>query len=137
MGGSLVKRLRKRDHWFAEWWSSMLLISVGIYGFCAPDHFIIQQSFIDGFVKVIPIYLWESLFIIVGLFQCCALNCESLLGRGLAAFFASSLLIWGTLNIAIYGQWHFSLLAWGIFSAINLYALSRILRGLEKNYESL
>lgn len=133
----LVKRLRARDHWFAEWWSSILLIFVGVYGFFVTDYFVIQQAFIDGFLKFMPAHIWEILFITVGLFQFCALNCESLLGRGLAAFFASSLLIWGTLNIAFYGQWHFSLIAWGIFSAINLYALSRILRGLEKNYESL
>lgn len=136
MKSRLVKRLRTRDHWFAEWWSSILLISVGVYGFFVTDYFIIQQSFIDGFLKFMPVHIWEILFITVGLFQCCALNCESMLGRGLAAFFASSLLIWGTLNIAFYGQWHFSLLAWSIFSAINLYALSRIVRGLEKNYES-
>ncbi|CAI3956998.1 phage portal protein, partial [Commensalibacter papalotli (ex Botero et al. 2024)] len=28
----------------------------------------------------------------------------------LNAFLVSSLLIWGTLNISVYGQWHFSLI---------------------------
>ncbi|WP_200867598.1 MULTISPECIES: hypothetical protein [Commensalibacter] len=47
----------------------------------------------------------------------------------MATFLASSLLIGGTLNISVYGQWHFSLVAWDVFAAINLYALSKILRG--------
>ncbi|CAI3960689.1 unnamed protein product, partial [Commensalibacter communis] len=76
-------------------------------------------------------------FIVFGLFQFTALRCESIIGRGVAAFFASSLLIWGTLNILVYGQWHFSLVAWGIFAVINLYALYRIARGIEKRYELL
>ncbi|OUI77939.1 hypothetical protein HK18_00900 [Commensalibacter intestini] len=135
MSIKLAKVLRKRDHWFAEWWSSILLISVGIYGFCAPDSFIIQQSFIDGFLKIIPVHLWECLFVSIGFFQFLVLSSESFIGRGVAAFLASSLLIWGFLNILVYGEWHFSLIAWGVFSAINLYALSRILRGIERDYE--
>ncbi|CAI3961316.1 unnamed protein product, partial [Commensalibacter communis] len=31
----------------------------------------------------------------------------------------------------------FSLVAWGIFAVINLYALYRIARGIEKRYELL
>ncbi|MDI2091703.1 hypothetical protein [Commensalibacter oyaizuii] len=133
----LARSLRGHDHWFAEWWSSVLLMAVGIYGFCVPDGFIIQQSFVDGFLQVLPFNLWEVLFIAFGLFQFTALRYESLIGRGIAAFLASSLLIWGTLNIAVYGQWHFSLIGWGIFSAINLYALFRITRGIEQHHEPL
>lgn len=135
MSIKLVKVLRQRDHWFAEWWSSVLLISVGIYGLCSSDSFIIQQSFIDGFLQIIPVNLWECLFVGIGCFQFLMLSSESIVGRGIAAFLASSLLIWGFLNILVYGEWHFSLIAWGVFSAINLYALSRVLRGLERNYE--
>lgn len=135
MSIKLVKVLRQRDHWFAEWWSSILLISVGLYGLCASDSFIIQQSFIDGFLQIIPAHLWEFLFVGIGCFQFLMLSGESIIGRGIAAFLASSLLIWGFLNILVYGEWHFSLIAWGVFSAINLYALSRILRGIERDYE--
>ncbi|MDI2112073.1 hypothetical protein [Commensalibacter nepenthis] len=133
----LLNSMKTHDHWFAEWWSSILLVVVGVYGLCVPNSFIIQQSFIDGFIKILPAHLWEFLFIFVGLFQLVSLGCDNLLGRGFAAFFASILLIWGTLNILVYGQWHFSLVAWGIFASINLYALYRIARGIEKHYELL
>ncbi|CAI3951090.1 unnamed protein product [Commensalibacter communis] len=133
----LISSMRQHDHWFSEWWSSVLLVVVGIYGLCVPNSFIIQQSFIDGFLQFFPFDVWQWLFIVFGLFQFTALRCESIIGRGVAAFFASSLLIWGTLNILVYGQWHFSLVAWGIFAVINLYALYRIARGIEKRYELL
>lgn len=133
----LINSMKMHDHWFAEWWSSVLLIAVGIYAFITPDHFVIQQSFIDGFLEFLPFDLWKWLFIAFGLMQAFSLRYESLFGRGIAAFLASSLLIWGTLNIAVYGQWHFSLVAWGIFAVINLYALYRIARGIEKHYELL
>ncbi|WP_271838889.1 hypothetical protein [Commensalibacter communis] len=129
--------MRQHDHWFAEWWSSILLMVVGIYGLCVPNSFIIQQSFIDGFLQFLPFDLWQVLFMTIGVFQFYSLRCESTIGRGVAAFFASSLLIWGMLNILVYGQWHFSLVAWGIFAVINLYALYRIARGIEKRYELL
>lgn len=133
----IVNSLRNHDHWFAEWWSSILLMAVGVYGLCEPTSIIIQQSFIDGFLQFMPDKVWELLFVYIGLLQYCALNYESLIGRGITAFFASSLLIWGFLNILFYGQWHFSLIAWGVFATINLYALCRAIRGIEKYHESL
>lgn len=129
--------MTRHDHWFAEWWSSLLLIAVGVYGLCIPNSFIIQQSFIDGFLQFLPFDVWQWLFIVFGLFQFSSLRCENMICRGISAFLASSLLIWGTLNILVYGQWHFSLIAWGVFSVINLYALFRIVRGIEKHYELL
>ncbi|CAI3961457.1 unnamed protein product, partial [Commensalibacter communis] len=69
------------------WWSSILLMVVGIYGLCVPNSFIIQQSFIDGFLKFFLFDVWQWLFIVFGLFQFTALRCESIIGRGVAAFF--------------------------------------------------
>ncbi|CAI3951969.1 unnamed protein product [Commensalibacter communis] len=133
----LISSMKTHDHWFAEWWSSILLMIVGVYGLCVPNSLIIHQSFINGFLKVLPFDVWQWLFIGFGLFQFTALRCESMIGRGVAAFFASSLLIWGTLNVAFYGRCHFSLVAWGIFAVINLYALARIMTRVEKRYELL
>lgn len=133
----LLNSMKAHDHWFAEWWSSILLIAVGIYGLCVSNSFILQQSFVDGFLKFLPFDVWQWLFVVFGGLQFISLRSESMIGRGIAAFCASSLLIWGTLNILVYGQWHFSLIAWGIFSAINLYALFRIMRGIEKYHERL
>ncbi|MDI2113097.1 hypothetical protein [Commensalibacter nepenthis] len=133
----LLNSMKTHDHWFAEWWNSILLVVVGVYGLCVPNSFIIQQSFIDGFLQFFPFDVWQWLFIVFGLFQFTALRRESMIGRGVAAFFSSSLLIWGTLNILVYGQWHFSLVAWGVFASINLYALYRIAKGIEKYHELL
>lgn len=135
-----IKRLnilRQRDHWYAEWWGSVFLIAVGVYALLMPNSEILHRSLVDGFLTFFPVDIWELLFIGIGFFQFCMLFTESMWGRGIAAFFASSLLIWGFLNIFLFGQWHFSLVAWGVFSSINLYALSRILTGLEKCNEPL
>lgn len=125
----LVNTIQRHDHWFAEWWSSVFLLAVGIYGLYQQNSFIIQQSFIDGFLQFMPAKIQELLFISAGLLQFFMLRCDYLIGRGLASFYASSLFIWGFLNILIYGQWHFSLVAWGVFASINLYACPELLEG--------
>lgn len=127
------KRFYYHEHWFAEWWSAMLLIITGSYAFTMPNATILHRSFVDGFVRILPVYLWESLFILVGIIQLFSLLCESFVGRGMAAFFATTLFIWGFLNILVYSQqWHVSLIAWGVLAVLNLYALSRILTGMER-----
>lgn len=50
----LVNTIQRHDHWFAEWWSSVFLLAVGIYGLYQQNSFIIQQSFIDGFLQFMP-----------------------------------------------------------------------------------
>lgn len=137
MAKKIINSLRNHDHWFAEWWSSVFLLAVGVYGLCKSDSFILQRSFIDGFLVILPVDIWESLFIGIGMFQLYALVKERLIIRAAASFCASSLFLWGFLNILVYGHWYFSLIAWGIFAVINLYALYRTTMGVEKHYESL
>ncbi|WP_233335908.1 hypothetical protein [Commensalibacter sp. M0355] len=136
MRRKLYRSLYHHEHWFAEWWSAILLLSAGIYVLIIPESEILHPFFIQGYLKIISNQVWYSLFIFIGFVQFAALSYESLLGRAIAAFFASTMFIWETLNNFVYGsQSHFCLFAWGIFALINLYALTRILSGVEQVYE--
>lgn len=132
----MLKRIRyqlcKHEHWFAECWSMLFLFSVGLYGLVVPKIELLRDSYAHGFLNVLPDGIWQGLFMISATIQCVALFNESLYGRAIAAFMGSTLLIWGGLNVLIFGAgWHFSLIAWGAFALINLYALSRIMTGIE------
>lgn len=132
-----MKRVKKvfikHEHWFAEWWSGILLIIIGIYGYYFPSHVGMSVNVLEAFTKIIPEYVLKIAFFSCGIIQLISLLYESPIWRAISAFFASFLLIWGTLNVIVYdgSQWHFSIVAWGIFSAINLFALARILSGVE------
>lgn len=131
----LIKKTIKHDHWSAEWWSGLVLISGGIYGLLYPQQDALDASFAYGFTRFLPCNMWQTLFILVGCLQLSMLRKESLWGRAWASFCACSLLGWGTLNIFFYSDWHFSVIAWGAFALINLYALARITTGIEQKYE--
>lgn len=140
IGGQMFIKLKdkfhKHEYWFAEWWSGILIVCAGIYGEFFPQSELFHKSITDGFIVFLPAYFWQIVFITCGLMQLCSLLSENIIGRGIAAFMAAFLLIWGTLNIFFYGQqWHFSQLAWSVFAVINLYALARILAGIERDHE--
>lgn len=125
--------LRQHEHWFAEFWSMLFLFIVGFYGLTVPKTELLRNVYTHGFLSVLPDGLWQMFFILAATLQCMALFRPNLFARGIAAFMGATLLIWGGLNVIFYGSgWHFSLIAWGFFAAINLYALSRILTGIER-----
>ena len=125
--------LRQHEHWFAEFWSMLFLFIVGFYGLTVPRTELLRDAYIHGFLHVLPDGIWQGLFIMAATLQCASLFKESLFGRGIAAFMGATLLLWGGLNVLFYGYgWHFSLIAWIFFAAINLTALSRILTGIER-----
>lgn len=129
------KKIIRHEHWFAEWWSGILLLLTGIYSSAIPNGYIIHHSFVDGFLRILPPNIWECLFIITGIIQLNSLLYENFIGRGIAAFLASILFCWGFINTLVYSNyWHASLIAWGLLTIINLYALSRILTGVEQFY---
>lgn len=120
-----------------EWWSSILLILIGFDAFFhfMADH-ILHISFINGFKAVFPVHAWEGSFVLIGIIQFISLTYRSFGGRAVASFFASSLFIWGVLNMMVYGrQWHVSLMVWGLFALVNLYTLAKILAGIKQVYE--
>lgn len=122
--------------WFTEWWTTFLLLSMGIFAVLKPGSKMIHQFFLGAYLTNIPDQLWQSLFTLIGFVQFGVLLLESFIGRVIASFLASVLFIWGTLTIVVYGlQWHFNLIAWGIFALINLYVLARNLSGVEQAYE--
>lgn len=132
---SICRKLREHEHWFAECWSMLFLLFVGIDGLAMPSIGLLHNACVRGFSSVLPDGLWQALFVATAMLQYIALFKESLLLRGVASFISASLLIWGMLNLLLYGAvWHFSMIAWGFFAAINLYALSRILTGIESKY---
>lgn len=72
-------------------------------------------------------------FITTAALQCVALYRDSLCLRAISAFMTTTLLIWGDLNVLVYGaRWYFALIAWGVFATINFCALSRILTDIER-----
>lgn len=89
--------------------------------------------YLHGFLHVLPDGIWQCLFIANAALQCVALYRDSLCLRAVSAFIATTLLIWGCLNVLVYGaRWYFALIAWGVFATINFCALSRILTGIER-----
>lgn len=126
-------RFRRHEHWFAEWWSMVFLSFIGFYGLCAPEGELLRSAYLHGFLHVLPDGIWQCLFIANAALQCVALYRESLCLRAVSAFIATTLLIWGGLNVLVYGaRWYFALIAWGVFATINFCALSRILTGIER-----
>lgn len=122
-----IRQLNQSDHWASEFYSSILLISIGIYGFVIDNNVLLQRSFTEGYLRILPEHFWQIIFILLGVTQLYSLKINSNLMRGISAFFASSLLFWGALNILIYGYFHISMIAWLLFSFVDLYALYRIL----------
>ncbi len=131
----ICRQLRMHEHWFAEFWSMLFLFIVGFYGLTVPRTELLRDAYTHGFLRVLPDGIWQGLFIMAATLQCAALFRESLCGRGIASFMGATLLGWGGLNVLFYGYgWHFSLIAWIFFAAINLTALSRILTGIESRF---
>lgn len=86
MKRKLYRSLYHHEHWFAEWWSAILLLSGGIYVIIIPESEILYPFFIQGYLKIISNQVWYSLFIFIGFVQFAALSYESQLGRATSAF---------------------------------------------------
>lgn len=47
MKRKLYRSLYHHEHWFAEWWSAILLLSAGIYVIIIPESEILHPFFIQ------------------------------------------------------------------------------------------
>lgn len=126
----------KPDCKLMEGSSAFLLILVSWYNVVFPDIGIMQRSLNDGFGQILPAYLWPCVFMGIGLFQLWVVGSENCLVRTVSTFCASTLFLWGGLNIIVYSHdWHISLAVWGLFAMVNLHVLTRILQEMENAYE--
>lgn len=131
----LIQKVKKHDHWSAEWWGGLFMICYGIAGLLVTDYEIVPKSFTYGFNRFLPCNMWQTIYLLSGFYQLAMLRKDSLGGRLLASFFSGSLLVWGVLNILIYGNGHYIMFGCAIFALINLVALARIGTGIEQNDE--
>ena len=117
----------KRNHWFAEFWSSLALMSVGLTDFIRGGE-INHLVMFHYVVQSMPSGLFDSIVCAIGFFQLLGLTEQTRWWRGVAAFLS----FWIYFCVAYWVSMSIGFVP-GSFSAawagVNGFALFRQLRG--------
>lgn len=126
-----LRRIIRREHWWAEAWSGLMLASFGVVSLCArPEHLHALPS-TRSFMLLMPNGFWQILMVATGALQMATLLADNRWRRGIAAFLAAFFYAWITENQILfsYGLHPVILLSAG-WIGVNMFAVSRAIGGL-------
>ncbi|MCQ8240502.1 hypothetical protein [Rhizosaccharibacter radicis] len=131
---SILDRLRsiyRREHWWAEAWSAVVLIGYGLTALRAtPDHLLALASS-AGLAKLLPHGWWQVAVAVFGFYQLATLAVDWRWPRAVAAFFATFVAAWVTLDLFVYGHGVQPGIWLGLgWVGVNMFATSRAVRGV-------
>ncbi|QNT78173.1 hypothetical protein [Entomobacter blattae] len=128
---NLAKRLVQKEHWYAEFWSSIVFICYALWAKVDMPEAHREWPPDLGFTHVLPDTVWQGIMLVTGVGQLISLGVEKPFLRGFFSVLAFWLACWVTLNIYSFGYGFHPGLALSLgWAGVNVFAFSRSLGGM-------